>query len=155
MKRLIVMCMALALAFAPAATADAAKRGKGKSGAAKTCVVKKSLKGKKGKKARKACAKKKKATKKAAVDPQVAAAEKECRADRRIDAEGFAADFGTAKDAVAKCAAELLEQQAGEEPLDEEESFDGEDVAEDEVVADEPEPTFQGEDAPAGDEELV
>jgi hypothetical protein len=110
------MCLALVLALTPAAAAEAAKGGKGKS-AAKSCAVKKAKKGKKAKKARK-CAKK--TTKKKAVAPQRAAAERECRSDRRVDGEGFATDFGTGKDAVAKCAAELLEQTAGEPPLEEE-----------------------------------
>jgi hypothetical protein len=156
MKRLVVMCMALVLAFAPAATADAAKGKKGKA-AAKSCLVKKTAKGKKAKKARKACAKaKKKATKKAgATDPQQAAAERECRADRRLDAEGFAADFGTGKDAVARCAAELLEQLGADEPLEEDEPLEGDDILDDGGPIEDPlDPAAASDDAPLDDEPI-
>ena len=134
MKRLIVMCAALALALAPSATAEAAKGGKSK-GAAKTCVVKKAKKASKGKskKAKKACGKKKakKVVKKAAPSPAATVvAQKDCRADRRLDPEGFAEDFGTGDAAVAKCAAELVaEQKAGD---------DAEDLPLDEPLEDEP-----------------
>jgi hypothetical protein len=157
MKRLSVMFLALVLALTPAATADAAKGkgGKGKSAAAKTCVAKKTAKGKKAKKARKACAKKakKKATHQApATAPEQAAAERECRADRRLDPEGFITDFGASKDAVAKCAAELLEQTEVE-PLEEEEPYEGHEVTGDAPTGDlEPEVV---DDVPAEDDDLA
>jgi hypothetical protein len=137
MKRLLVMFLALALALAPAASADAASgKGKGKA-SPKACVAKKTLNGNKGKKAKK-CGKKAKKVKKAKKNatakaaptaPEQAAAERECRADRRLDPEGFVADFGAGKDAVAKCAAELLEQLTSE-PL-EEEPAEGEEIVDD------------------------
>ena len=150
MKRLIVICMALLLALAPAATAEAAKGGKSK--AAKTCVAKKAAKGKNAKKANKAkkCAKKAKKAKKAPkVAPATAAAERDCRADRRLDPDGFTADYGTGNAAVAKCAAELL-QSSEEEPLDDE-LLENEPAEDDQAEA-----PFEGPDAPdAEDDDLV
>jgi hypothetical protein len=156
MKRLIVMFMALALALTPAAAAEAAKGGKAKN-AAKACAVKKGKKGKKAKKARKACAKAKKQRKAAAVAPERAAAERECRADRRLDPEGFVADFGAGADAVAKCAAELLEATAGEEEPLEDEGVEEAPIEEGEDLpfTEEPEAPFDGADLPIDDDPLV
>ena len=157
MKRLIVVCMALVLALAPAATAEAAKGGKSK-GAAKTCVAKKSVKGKKGKKAAKKAAAKKKAKKaKKTTSAATAGAERECRADRRLDPEGFAADFGGSADAVAKCAAELLGQGAGDEVLPDDEPLEDElpeTEPADEGAAD-PAPFDAEDDLPGNDDDIV
>ena len=122
MKRLIVMCMALLLAFAPVATAEAAKGGKSK-GAAKTCVAKKTAKGKKAKKAKKACAKKAKKAKKVkkapAASTEAALAKRDCRDEQHEDPESFVADFGSGAAALARCAAELLGEGSDDERVDE------------------------------------
>ena len=159
MKRILVICMALVLALTPATAAEAAKGGKsGKAKAAKTCSAKKA-KSKKAKKAKKAC--KKAAKKKAApAAPQQAAAEKECRTDRRIDPEGFVTDFGSGRDAVAKCAAELLEQTSGDD-LDDELGDEGEEPIEDlpplegEAPVSDDEAQFGGEEQIEGEEPLL
>ena len=151
MKRVIVVCMALLLALTPAATAEAAKGGKSKR-AAKTCVAKKTAKGKskKAKKAKKACSKAKKAkkTKKApTATSEAALAQRDCREDQRLDPEAFAADFGAGADALARCAAELLAEGADDDVLEDEpladelpeyeeplEDFDAPDADDDELV---------------------
>jgi hypothetical protein len=160
MKRLIVMCVALVLALAPAATAEAAKGGKPK-GAGKTCVAKakKASKGKKAKRAKKACAKKVKKVGKAkkTTSAATAGAERECRADRRVDPEGFAADFGSSADAVAKCAAELLGHGTSDDVVPEDEPLEDElpeTQPADDGAAD-PAPFVAEADLPGNDDDIV